>query len=69
MKNIIHTALDLVMLLEIAAGAIYLGAVLADWVLDRLIRCIHLHCEVNAFLWQRARERHRKAESESEVSQ
>lgn len=53
MSEGIHGALDCVMLLEIAAGSVYLGAVLLDWALDRALRCFKLQMLFKDFLIDR----------------
>lgn len=50
MSEGIHGALDCVMLLEIAAGTVYLGAVLLDWALDRALRCFRLQESFKDFM-------------------
>ncbi len=45
------------MLTELAAGTIFLGAVLADWALDRLLRSVQLHRCFAEFMVKRVRDR------------
>lgn len=55
----LHGFLDIVMLMEVAAGAVFLGAVLVDWALDRVIRSLKLqHCFLDfMFKWVRDRKK------------